>query len=874
MTKFDYIKKKFIKIYSQVKMDNTLKLYDVNIRAEYIFMPILNDIYGYQLVNANKIKANFPCIDLVDEVEEVVIQVTSSLGTEKINHTLNCFKESKDFKKYVDYERLFFYIVEDKEIRSKSYLEKNNLKESNFLDITDLLKEIEDDIFVTNKLYETMKTIFTEENILKLSKDTKPSYQKNKLWNKIEQGIDNTKQNKIELLLKNIISLSNKQSFQILENMEILLGNNLKELSILESVILLISTYLYQLPYDRDKDIDYYLYEIDLILDESTKTFDILGVDIIDICSKVILSQKATADKLYEYKNLNSNDTENDFLFCSILLKLSDLLNLKSFTEEITYSYKNNILYFKCNPSNPNNEYEIRNSLNILELKIKEYNYSYNDLCHKWRDNFKFPFKIDLTGIKSSSYKFGDYKFSFDNHQVLNLLTGNNIYSDSTIFIRELLQNSIDASLYREEIEKSKGNSFQCKAIRIDDWYDVKGNYWIGFEDYGIGMDENILLNYFTKIGKSFYESKDFDKSMGFTAISRFGIGILSCFMVAHRVEVSTRRENEKAIRFSINSLDSYFFTQIEDEHKVVKLFPTNKNISHKYRKEIGTSIAIQVDFNKIKRWFDLEKELTKHIYYSPLEIQYDNQKIGTTIKDLNINPWIEEETIIELHDNHDMKIKSLFNLEDMKEKFKVQITPVNLSNYSPTPKIKAQMVLVEVITPIPKIDDGYRRNFEIDKESFVGGLMELKANKQHIETRKSTYEKINLSTYLEFKKFITTNLVSKIGHNGIFVGQDFTNTFNGRLLNFTHNNIFALVNISLYDEYRPYMSLSRSDNISFDYQTLSASNLILSRFITQNNFTNKAFDCSLLYDRDNSSFSVQEIVNDLYYNAPFFSYQ
>lgn len=231
---------------------------------------------------------------------------------------------------------------------------------------------------------------------------------------------------------------------------------------------------------------------------------------------------------------------------------------------------------------------------------------------------------IDLSRIKSSSYKFGDYKFSFDNNQVLNLLTGNNIYSDSMIFIRELLQNAIDASLYREAIEKSKGKNFQSNPIEVNDWYDDDGSYWVGFDDYGIGMDENILLNYFTKIGKSFYESKDFDRSVGFTAISKFGIGILSCFMVANRVEVSTKKENKKAIRFCISSLDSYFFTQIEGEHKIVNSFPTKESTSHKYRKEIGTSIAIQIDFNKITRWFDIENELSRHIYYSPIEIQHN----------------------------------------------------------------------------------------------------------------------------------------------------------------------------------------------------------------------------------------------------------
>lgn len=866
-TKFDYIRKKFTEISTKVEIDNTLKLYNINIRAEYIFMPILNDIYNYQLINANKIKANFPCIDLIDEKKRVVIQVTASLGTDKINKTLKCFEENQDFKKYLDYERLFFYIVKEKEARSENYLKKNNLSESNFLDIKDLLKEIEDDFELIDKLENTMKKIFTEENIQKIIEEEKPLYQKNKLWDIIEQDIDKTKQNNIELLLKNIILLLDTSPIKTIENIEILLDSSIEKLSSLEAIVLLISTYLNELVSESNEDVDYYLYDTDLILNKNNKFFNIQGVDIIDICSKIVLSQNCKADKLYEYKDLNSNDSKDDFLFCAILLKLTSLLNLENFIEDITYNYTNNILYFKCHPSNPNIENEIRNYLNSLEVKIREYNYTYNNLCHKWRDNFKLPSKVDLSGIKSSNYKFGNYKFSFDNNQVFNLLTGNNIYSNPMIFLRELLQNAIDASLYREAMERAKGNNFNCNPIEINDWYDDNGNYWIDFNDNGIGMDENILLNYFTKIGKSFYESKDFDKSVGFTAISRFGIGILSCFMVANRVEISTKKENENAIRFSINGLNSFFFTQIEGEHKIVKPFPTKDNNIHKYRKKIGTSIAMQIDFNKINRWFDIQKELLKHIYYSPIIIHYNNEKIGTTEKDLKRNPWIDEEIILELNNNDDRKIKLLFDLQDMEEKFNIKITPIDLSKYSPTSKIKAQMVLVEVITSIPKIEDGYKRYFEIDKESFVGGLMTLTATKQNNDNRKMINEKIDLSIYPVFKKFSSSNLVSKIGHNGIFVGQDFTNSFNSKLLNFTHNDIFSLVNISLYNEYRPSMSLSRSENISFDYQTISVSNLILSRFITQNNFTNKAFDCSLIYNRFNSSSLVPEIIDDLYLN-------
>jgi HSP90 family molecular chaperone len=60
-----------------------------------------------------------------------------------------------------------------------------------------------------------------------------------------------------------------------------------------------------------------------------------------------------------------------------------------------------------------------------------------------------------------------------------------------------------------------------------------------------MGMDRHIIENYLLKIGKSYYNSADFKadifeyKKMSgkdFTPISRYGIGILSCFILGDRI--------------------------------------------------------------------------------------------------------------------------------------------------------------------------------------------------------------------------------------------------------------------------------------------------------------------------------------------------
>lgn len=656
---------------------------------------------------------------------------------------------------------------------------------------------------------------------------------------------------------------------------------------------------------NHHKRLEKYIYNTSNILNESEKDLFINEHDVVDIAYKVSMSHNENTKDLEKFKEYQSNDNKDDFIFCAILLRLADIMDFDNertsnssykflglenptnsenqFSQRewkkhldslgFTYDYEKKILYFKAIPKEPDTEFYIREFVKIIEDELKKCTQLFNSHCYKWRDIFKLPYEIDISGINSkSSYKFGDYKFSFDNNQVLDLLTGNNIYSDPMIFVRELLQNSIDASLYRESLEKEKGKSdFKCNPINVTDWHDKDGNYWIRFDDYGLGMNEYVLLNYFTKIGKSFYESKDFNKELGFKAISRFGIGILSCFMVANRIEVSTKKEDCEAIRFSIKSLYSYFVTQLENTHRNITPFPSHDDSKvEKYRKDIGTSIAIQIDFNKLNRWFEIKKELLRHIFYSPVEIQYKNEKIGTTIDELEKNLWIEEETIIELNEEDRINVASFLNInnyDDKKDiKISLKISPIKLVSHDS--KIIVQMLIIRL--------NEYYADFKIpmmlpsDYFTFQSSLYFNSFEKKFEFRIEKKYEKpkerYNNATFkIDLEKYeISFTDKSKIGHNGIFIGEDFSNVFNEQIMNFiTNDKNHVIANIYLSNEFRPSLDISRSKKINFDYKSISTANLMLSKFITKNNLTKEAYDCSLIRNRFEEYLSYDEILND-----------
>lgn len=74
--------------------------------------------------------------------------------------------------------------------------------------------------------------------------------------------------------------------------------------------------------------------------------------------------------------------------------------------------------------------------------------------------------------------------------------------------------------------------------------------------DNGTGMTQSIIVNNLLKAGSSRYQEPDFKKEHpDFTPISRFGIGVMSTFMIADKVEVLTSHPvEEKSRHLSLRS--------------------------------------------------------------------------------------------------------------------------------------------------------------------------------------------------------------------------------------------------------------------------------------------------------------------------------
>ncbi|HEY9203558.1 MAG TPA: molecular chaperone HtpG [Sulfurimonas sp.] len=141
------------------------------------------------------------------------------------------------------------------------------------------------------------------------------------------------------------------------------------------------------------------------------------------------------------------------------------------------------------------------------------------------------------------------HQFQTEANQILNLMI-HSLYSNKEIFIRELVSNASDAldklNMLVLTDDAYKGVEF---SPRIDIAAD-KDAKTLTIKDSGIGMNEQDLMNNLGTIAKSgtkaFLEQMTGDQKKDSNLIGQFGVGFYSCFMVAHSVEVITKKAGEE----------------------------------------------------------------------------------------------------------------------------------------------------------------------------------------------------------------------------------------------------------------------------------------------------------------------------------------
>ncbi|MBO1750634.1 HSP90 family protein [Actinotalea sp. BY-33] len=148
----------------------------------------------------------------------------------------------------------------------------------------------------------------------------------------------------------------------------------------------------------------------------------------------------------------------------------------------------------------------------------------------------------------------GDGMFQVDLRGMVDLLS-HHLYSGPRVYLRELLQNAVDAVTVR-------GTSDDRPALRLVPC-DVAVDGRLHAMDSGVGLDAHDVRTFLATIGRS---SKRDELGLARSdLLGQFGIGLLSCFMVTDDIEVVTRRADGPWVHWVGRANGSYDLTVLAD---------------------------------------------------------------------------------------------------------------------------------------------------------------------------------------------------------------------------------------------------------------------------------------------------------------------
>jgi molecular chaperone HtpG len=138
-----------------------------------------------------------------------------------------------------------------------------------------------------------------------------------------------------------------------------------------------------------------------------------------------------------------------------------------------------------------------------------------------------------------------DYKFQINLRGIIDLLS-NHLYSGPEVFLRELLQNGVDAIRARQASEPDHRGEITLEVVAPRNNKPAT----LVFGDNGIGLTEEEIHRFLATIGQSSKGAEFWERPGDF--LGQFGIGLLSCFVVSDEIVVITRsaRGNSPAMEW------------------------------------------------------------------------------------------------------------------------------------------------------------------------------------------------------------------------------------------------------------------------------------------------------------------------------------
>ena len=332
---------------------------------------------------------------------------------------------------------------------------------------------------------------------------------------------------------------------------------------------------------------------------------------------------------------------------------------------------------------------------------------------------------IDTSGVKGTGILFtNNLSFLMDKTRIIEIL-GDEIYDDKSAFIRELIQNALDATRTQviADYRSGKFPGYHNLDERVPyDWpkdiagkeeYSIKISYGTEYRtidkqnrqlyffeitDQGIGMTIDQIKKYFLQIGKSYYKSNEFKTKYSHSSISRFGIGFLSCLLIGKDIQVVTKsRESDTGLKLIMdNTTDIVSIVQESDA-------------------SYGTSVKVYFEGEII----DTSGWLPKDEFDEDL-MKYTRPELCNSGKLLQaICYWIPWSEFTFYINNRKSYVQSPL---DIKSNNKYWSFPYHVTTIEDDEKVACGSVIIEKNTVIPRFDD--RDDIEEHFLPSIGGVV------------------------------------------------------------------------------------------------------------------------------------------------------
>lgn len=132
---YSYIEEKLNLLSVRVINNGKLNMLNLHMHSENFYLHFFNLLYGYQLENLNQSLQNVEAIDLIDNTNMFIIQISSTSTKQKIESSL----EKDILKQYSSYTFKFISIAKDATmLRNKTYTNKHSISFTPSRDIYDI----------------------------------------------------------------------------------------------------------------------------------------------------------------------------------------------------------------------------------------------------------------------------------------------------------------------------------------------------------------------------------------------------------------------------------------------------------------------------------------------------------------------------------------------------------------------------------------------------------------------------------------------------------------------------------------------------------------------------------------------------------------